>query len=343
MRRARRSRRLEYEGERQVRSGLLRARFGSRAAGAEGPVRVLELFAGIGGWRLPWMAGPRSWRPSISTSGARVHARNFSHPVVRRTIESLPDADYRDWAADLWWMSPPCQPYTRRGLQRDTRDPRALPLMAVIERISRLRPTHIALENVPPFLESATCAMLREELDRCGYHVREFLLCPTELGIPNRRQRAYIVASQERLRPEPGGPRQQIPLTAFLDADPDPALLLSATIARQYAGALDVVDPCNPQACCSCFTAAYGRSPVRSGSYLVTATGLRRFSPDEILRLLGFPPAFRLDPWQSREQLWRLVGNSLSVSAVKYILSTLPELTVADGVADGIVARNVGD
>jgi site-specific DNA-cytosine methylase len=97
-------------------------------------------------------------------------------------------------------------------------------------------------------------------------------------------------------------------------------------MARQYAGAIDVIDAADPHARCACFTAAYGRSPVRSGSYLATSGGLRRFSPQEILRLLGFPASFRLDLRLTREQAWRLVGNSLSVMAVTHVLSAIPGL-----------------
>jgi hypothetical protein len=46
----------------------------------------------------------------------------------------------------------------------------------------------------------------------------------------------------------------------------------------------------------------------------------------EILRLLGFPPDFGLPPELSTQVAWRLVGNSLSVPAVRYVLSAIPEL-----------------
>ncbi|MGB7492357.1 MAG: DNA cytosine methyltransferase, partial [Thermoanaerobaculia bacterium] len=59
---------------------------------------------------------------------------------------------------------------------------------------------------------------------------------------------------------------------------------------------------------------------------LRTASGLRRFSPMENLRLLGFPPDFRLPPTLSVQVAWRLVGNSLSVPAVRCVLSAIPEL-----------------
>jgi site-specific DNA-cytosine methylase len=58
---------------------------------------------------------------------------------------------------------------------------------------------------------------------------------------------------------------------------------------------------------------------------LHTSNGLRRFSPQEVVRLLGFPDSFRLDPRLTREQAWRLVGNSLSVVAVAHVLSAIPD------------------
>ena len=133
-----------------------------------------------------------------------------------------------------------------------------------------------------------------------------------------------LVASQDHLQPFEKGVLDPRPLSEYLDRDPDPALHLPTAMAEQYASALDVVDASNPHACCSCFTAAYGRSPVRSGSYLVTPAGLRRFSPREILRLLGFPDSFHLPTGLTRERAWRCLGNSLSVVAVRRVLGAIP-------------------
>lgn len=290
-------------------------------------MRVLELFAGIGGCAAA-LAGRAEVVAAIDIhrQALDVYALNFPHPTRRLTIESIPDAAFDKWLADLWWLSPPCQPYTRRGLQRDTQDPRAAPLLSLIERIPRLKPQSLALENVPPFAQSVACATLRETLEQCGYHLWECQLCPTQLGIPNRRARYYLVASLSPLSPRPFPTCVRRPLHTFLDHDPDSLLALPPDTARQYAEALDVVDADDPQAICACFTAAYGRSPVRSGSYLRTSHGLRRFSPQEIVRLLGFPASFQLDPRLTREQAWRLVGNSLSVVAVTQVLSAIPGL-----------------
>ena len=185
---------------------------------------------------------------------------------------------------------------------------------------------------MPGFAGSRTHGRLRAGLDRLGYDVRELEICPSELGIPNRRRRFYLVAAREPLLDAAPAPRSERPpaapenrpLAAYLDAAPDPGLWPPAELLRRYRHAIDLVAPDDPKAVTACFTAAYGRSPVRSGSYLATPSGPRRFSPAEILRLLGFPVAYRLAPELPLAAAWRLVGNSLSVNVVRRVLRQIP-------------------
>ncbi|MEO1366923.1 MAG: hypothetical protein AAFX50_07070, partial [Acidobacteriota bacterium] len=120
-------------------------------------------------------------------------------------------------------------------------------------------------------------------------------------------------------------------LASLLDDGDDPDLLLAEGTARRYRHAVDVVERGDPGAVSGCFTSAYGRSPVRSGSYLATSSGPRFFAPHEVLRLLGFPADYRLPAWAStspkgRKKAWRLAGNSLSLPAVRHALRGVPEL-----------------
>jgi DNA (cytosine-5)-methyltransferase 1 len=335
-------------------------------------LRVLELFCGIGGCAAALETFGSVVRVvaacDVSRLALGIYARNFPrHPLLPRTIESLPAAELEALGADLWWLSPPCQPYTRRGQGRDDEDPRARGLLALIARLAEVRPRYLALENVPRFAASRTRGRLLAALEQGGYAVREQLLCPSRLGLPNRRERYYLLASRagfatgggpgdpgDRL---PDGPddssdghdgsaaaslsaapaRPSPPLAALLDADPDPGLAVDPGLLRRYEGALDLVSADDPGAVTACFTAAYGRSPVRSGSYLETPGGARRFSPAEVLRLLGFPPTFTLPPTLPLEKAWRLAGNSLSLPPVRALLAQLPELATAPtpGPADG--------
>jgi site-specific DNA-cytosine methylase len=59
---------------------------------------------------------------------------------------------------------------------------------------------------------------------------------------------------------------------------------------------------------------------MHAGSYLRCGEGARRFSPVEIARLLNFPPEFRFPAALSLRKRWHLLGNSLSVAAVREVL-----------------------
>jgi site-specific DNA-cytosine methylase len=313
--------------------------------GGSAPLGVLELYCGIGGCAAA-LGGAAAVVAAIDIDhrALEVYRRNFpGHPALARTIEGLTAAELASFRADLWWLSPPCQPYTRRGLGRDDQDPRAASLLALIDRLRELgpdSPRHLALENVPAFQGSRCHQRLLDALARSGHRQREGQLCPTELGVPNRRRRYYLVASRDEQpgdwSPPPGAAPPAGTLRPYLDSGGD-SLFVDPELVRRYRHALDVVHPDDPGAVTACFTAAYGRSPVRSGSYLALngpdgpgnpsdQPRLRRFSPAEVLRLLGFPATFTLPPDLPPEKAWPLAGNSLSVPAVRRVLSSLPKL-----------------
>jgi len=358
-----------------------------------GRLRVVELYCGIGGLAAALEPAADAAEVvaavDVNTLATGVYARSFpGHPVVAAAVESIPAERFRQWDADLWWMSPPCQPFTRRGKGRDLDDPRTAGFLAVLERIADVRPRYLALENVPPFEGSRTHGRLLCTLEEAGYgSIVETVLCPTELGVPNRRRRYYLVAGLTPLAPlprplpaphphplshplpsHPGEGRHRPPpasrsrperakragfplsrgagaggrggqgvrdweggltLRGYLDDDPAPKLDVDPDLVARYDGALDVVGADDPGAVTACFTSAYGRSPVRSGSYLARGSGVRRFSPAEVLRLLGFPASFRLGSETGELSLgnaWRLAGNSLSVAAVRQVLAAIPDL-----------------
>ena len=306
-----------------------------RRARADRPITVLELFCGIGG--VAAALGNRAQIVAAVDQNRRAlsaYAANFAHPTCPCLVESIPDRTWQGWNADLWWMSPPCQPFTGRGTHRDLDDARTRGLVAVFARVAALRPRVVALENVLGFVGSRAHQIARDALDRAGYTTRETKVCPSELGLPNRRPRFYLLASRESVPDWPAREGPEVALNDLLDARPSPALWCDPELERQYAGAIDVIDAADTAACTACFTSAYGRSIVRSGSYLRTRTGLRRFSPAEILRLLDFPSTYHLPSEITPAAGWPLVGNSVSVRAVSWLLR--PILDIAPTTSAGM-------
>ena len=60
-------------------------------------------------------------------------------PPPQVNISSLTAARLDKWGADLWLLSPPCQPYTRRGLQKQSGDARATSFLSILDLLPQLK------------------------------------------------------------------------------------------------------------------------------------------------------------------------------------------------------------
>jgi tRNA (cytosine38-C5)-methyltransferase len=131
-----------------------------------------------------------------------VYAHNLGKRPSQKPIEKL-DASALDGVADVWAMSPPCQPHTRqrKGLDAqatDKADPRSLSFLHLCGLLGTLAspPATVVLENVVGFESSKCCGTLLAALGVRGYTVQQFHLTPTQFGFPNDRPRFYLVATR---------------------------------------------------------------------------------------------------------------------------------------------------
>lgn len=59
----------------------------------------------------------------INSNANRVYDYNHSNcDLLQRNLESINENDFNEWAIDLLAMSPPCQPFSRLGRQKDLND-----------------------------------------------------------------------------------------------------------------------------------------------------------------------------------------------------------------------------
>lgn len=271
-----------------------------------------------------------------------VYEHNFGLAVDRRSIESLDLAalPIHPGHVNAWWLSPPCQPYCRRGRsapQQDRRCDGFLAMLRYLEQPGTLAPDRLALENVPGFAASDHCERLRSCLLGRGYSTWEGTLCPTEFGVPNLRKRFYFLASRTGKSIVPPAVEQAAELRfsvgdilqpcSVLESQPKTfaELHLEPAIAAKYHAALDIISDRDPNALAACFAGGYGKSIIRSGSYLQTDGSLRRFTPREVARLLGFSEAFVFPPHLSTRRCWKMLGNSVSIVVVHSILKRLAD------------------
>ncbi|CAK9089044.1 [NU+] prion formation protein 1, partial [Durusdinium trenchii] len=164
-------------------------------------LRVLELFAGLGGMRCALAQAKLPVEVKIvaaidvSELCEKAYCHNFGHAEwKKKTIECLKLQEVDALAADLWLMSPPCQPFTRAGKRKDHEDDRSRGLLHLISLLPLMEnpPRAILLENVVGFERSECRQRLLDTLAQLEHwELAEFALDPEEFGLPNRRPRYY--------------------------------------------------------------------------------------------------------------------------------------------------------
>ncbi|XP_011222478.1 tRNA (cytosine(38)-C(5))-methyltransferase isoform X2 [Ailuropoda melanoleuca] len=152
------------------------------------PLRALELYSGIGGMH---QALRESCVPAhvvaaidVNTVANEVYKYNFPHTqLLAKTIEGITLEEFDKLSFNTILMSPPCQPFTRIGLQGDVTDPRTNSLLYILDILPRLQklPKYILLENVKGFEVSSARDLLIQTLENCGFQYQEFLLSPTSV------------------------------------------------------------------------------------------------------------------------------------------------------------------
>eukprot|EP00058_Branchiostoma_floridae_P007507 XP_002592995.1 hypothetical protein BRAFLDRAFT_275730 [Branchiostoma floridae] len=170
------------------------------------PLRVVEFYSGVGGMHYAVLESkvPATVVAAldINTTANAVYRHNFPHVnLLQRDITGIKLPEFQSWNADVFMMSPPCQPFTRVGLKGDTADPRTKSFLYILDILRRMAepPNHILLENVKGFETSETRGNLVTTLDECGYCYQEFLLSPNQFGIPNSRLRYFLLAKRKPL------------------------------------------------------------------------------------------------------------------------------------------------
>jgi tRNA (cytosine38-C5)-methyltransferase len=118
-------------------------------------MRVLEFFSGIGGWRCALDKHPEHnfeivQSFDINTVSNQVYEHNFHTKPSPKCINSLTKKMLDKHRAEMWCMSPPCQPYTRNNTsaKRDTHDQRSNAFLHLVLLLREVNypPRYILLE-----------------------------------------------------------------------------------------------------------------------------------------------------------------------------------------------------
>lgn len=80
-----------------------------------------------------------------------VYEHNFGHRPLAVDVSNLTVKQLDAWGADIWLMSPPCQPYTRRGLQKQSADARSAGFLCLIDKLQEMKVRNFKFKLEPNF------------------------------------------------------------------------------------------------------------------------------------------------------------------------------------------------
>jgi DNA (cytosine-5)-methyltransferase 1 len=289
------------------------------------PFKTIDLFAGIGGIRLGFQQHgctnvfTSEWDKDAQT----MYEANFGEKphgdITAISPHTIPEHD-------ILLAGFPCQPFSIIGNMNGFADTRGT-LFFTIEEILRVkRPYALLLENVKQLRthdSGRTLRVILDHLHSLGYYTHITVLNTLNFGLPQKRERTFIVGFQENIRfsfPKPTSTYK--PLSEILENDTDHKLQASTMIIQKRREKMKI-EPFYPSVWhenkggnisilpFSCALRAGG-----SYNYLLV-NGVRRPSAREMLRLQGFPEDFTVVvPYAAMR---KLTGNSVSVPVIHAI------------------------
>jgi len=309
--------------------------------------KYIDLFAGIGGFHQ-----------AMSSFGAQCVFASEWDKDCQDTYESnygmRPFGDITKIEAedipphDVICAGFPCQAFSISGKQRGFEDTRGTLFFDVVRIASYHKPKVMILENVKNFERhdgGRTLLVVKETLKELGYTIFHKVLNASHFGVPQKRERIFILAFREDLGVNdfvfPSSYGGATTLNDFLlSADETKSLVINREdiiLKERVAIGADMFGEYpqkpirvgivnkggqgeriyNPLGHAITLSAYGGGVGAKTGLYMVDGV-IRRLAPRECMRITGFREDFILHP--NRNVSYRQFGNSVVVNVLKAII-----------------------
>ena len=173
-----------------------------RHSEADHGMHFVDLFAGLGGFHvaLKRLGHECVFACEIEPHLKSLYKENFGLDAQGDVL----DVDLADVPEhDILCAGFPCQPFSKAGSQKGRRCRRNGTLFdSVVEILDARKPEYLILENVPNLMrhdKERTWKLMEGRLKSLGYDVAAERLSPHQFGIPQVRDRVYIVGSRSGL------------------------------------------------------------------------------------------------------------------------------------------------
>jgi len=164
-------------------------------------LKAIELFAGIGGFRLGMKAAniDTIWANDISELCCQVYESNFGNgSIILDDINQINLSEIPEH--DILTAGFPCQPFSQAGKKMGVRDRvRGTLFERIVEIIKAKKPKYFLLENVKRILtmeQGHHFRIILNALASLDYFIEWRIINPINFGIPQNRDRIFIFGTR---------------------------------------------------------------------------------------------------------------------------------------------------
>lgn len=291
-------------------------------------MNFIDLFAGIGGFRLGMeRAGHKCVAfCEIDKYARQTYMANFDitaetnwQDITKVTDEEISEFGKRN-KVDAICGGFPCQAFSIAGKREGFEDIRGTMFFEIVRFIRVLKPKYLFFENVRGLLSHRKGQAFRailQTLDELRYDVQWQLLNSKDFGVPQSRQRLFIIGYR---RGE--CTRKVLPIKSPNGQNTNELTEITTGKAQAYR-------VYRPSGLSTTLKALGGGLGAKTGLYAFIDLGsirVRKLTPLECFRLQGFPDEFY---YKARKigisdcQLYRQAGNAVTVNVIYEIAKKL--------------------
>lgn len=300
----------------------------------------IDLFAGLGGFRL-----------ALESLGAKcVYSNEWDKPVQKVYAENFGDVPEGDITLvdektipdhDILCAGFPCQAFSISGKQRGFEDSRGTLFFDIARIVKEKKPKVVFMENVKNFEahdNGRTLEVVKATMEELGYVFFKKVLNSVDYGIPQKRERIYMVCFRKDLGitefsyPEPFKLSKHVE-DFLLDDDMVKNLYISRP-DTYFNGVEDNVYSNKPirlgivnkggqgeriystKGIAITLSAYGGGVFAKTGGYLINGK-TRKLHPRECARIMGFPDSYKIS--SNMNQAYKQFGNSVVIDVLQYI------------------------
>lgn len=316
--------------------------------------KFIDLFAGIGGFHLALtsLGAECVYANEWDKAAQAVYKDNFGiepeGDITKVDENTVPDHD-------ILCAGFPCQAFSISGKQRGFEDSRGTLFFDVARVVKAKRPKVVFMENVKNFAvhdNGNTLEVVKATMEQLGYTFYQKVLNAVNYGMPQKRERIYMVCFRNDLTeknfsyPEPFKLVRHV--KDFLLDDESMVKKLYVNRADTfYNGTKDdkysdssirlgIVNKggqgeriYSTKGIAVTLSAYGGGVFAKTGGYLVNGKP-RKLHPRECARIMGYPDTYKIS--KNKNQAYKQFGNSVVVDVLQYIAVEIGKTLAANKV-----------